>query len=145
MALQNIYACILEPSKCCRTQRFVYVGQNLAKSCADLYYENTEDIIINSLYAWSNEHKNGPQPRSKITHFTQMVRDKAFAVGCAIIKSSLITTKNATHWYCHYLACNYATGNAYDLTIYEVGPMGEKCKSGKNPNYLGLCSEHENY
>lgn len=75
----------------------------------------------------------------QIGHFTQMVTDDAFAVGCAATRyydGSMIST---------LLACDYSRTNVIDGKVYVAGKSASECKSGKNPEYLALCSEREKY
>lgn len=144
----------MQHDQCRRTQHYVYAGQNLAMSCSSPNYQNVENVIDTAIKNWFDEYKNlppqwinaygkGAQPRGQVGHFTQVARDKAFTVGCSIVKS--ISSMSGRDWNCYYIACNYATTNMVGLPVYETGPMGRKCKTGMNHNYAGLCSERESY
>lgn len=74
-------------------------------------------------------------------HFTQLVRDEAYKVGCSF---SRYTDKQTNMPYT-LMACNYAVSNIIGVPIYEEGPTASGCKTGTNPNYPGLCSENETY
>lgn len=139
---------------CRRTKEFRYPGQNLAKFCNSVYWFDDRDVTEWAMNAWFEEYKDlppkyvgaygkGSAPRDQVGHFTQLIRDKAFAVGCAIIRS--ITIVNGKNMRCHYIACNYAVTNINGWPVYDIGPMGVNCKTGMNPKYPGLCSEHEDY
>ena len=153
MALQNARQCVMQHDQCRRTQHFVYAGQNLYNQCSSPTYASVSKVVEGSMKSWYEEYPNlpaqwlnsygkGPQPRGQVGHFTQLVRDKAFAMGCGIVKS---ISHNGGTWNCYYIACNYATTNMMGSPVYEVGQMDSKCKSGMNPNYPGLCSQRENY
>lgn len=144
----------MKHDNCRKTKNFLYAGQNLATRCRTPTYQSVQNVVESSMNGWFDEYKllpaqylnsygHGPQPHGMVGHFTQMVRDKAFAVGCAIVKS--ISYKDRTNWNCYYVACNYATTNMIGNPVYEVGQMAKKCRSGMNKKYPGLCSAKENY
>lgn len=74
-----------------------------------------------------------------IGHFTQVVKDDAYKVGCSIAKY------NHGHERKSLLACNYAVTNVNGRPIYEAGETATGCKSGTNPEFTGLCSVDELY
>lgn len=76
-----------------------------------------------------------------VGHFTQVVKDNAFKVGCAIAKYYDPSKKDTRN----LLACNYAVANIDTYSIYDEGPTASGCTSGTNPTYPGLCSEDEVY
>lgn len=53
-----------------------------------------------------------------VGHFTQLVTDDAFAVGCACIQT------NVGQVYEYLLACDYSRINILDGKVYESGPTG---------------------
>lgn len=77
--------------------------------------------------------------RHDIGHFTQVVKDDAYKVGCAIAKFTMNGDRVAL------LACNYAVSNIKNWPIYEEGATASACESGTNPDYPGLCSVDEVY
>lgn len=77
--------------------------------------------------------------RRKIGHFTQVVRDIAYDVGCALAKYKI------KGYFFSYFVCNYAVTNMQDDPIYDAGETASACTSGTNPKYPGLCSENETY
>lgn len=154
MALQNALQCKEEHDYCHKTRHFLYTGQNLAKMCQSPRYNSIPNAIEGAINGWFDEYKifpqqwlhsygNGPQPHGMVGDFSQMIKDKAFAVGCAIVKS--ITYHDGTNWSCYHIACNYATTNIANAPVYEIGQMGCKCRTGMNHDYQGLCSSRENY
>lgn len=77
--------------------------------------------------------------KKQIGHFTQMVTDDAFAVGCAATRyndGSMVST---------LLACDYSRTNLNGGKVFVAGKSTSECKSGKNSEYPALCSEHEKY
>lgn len=81
--------------------------------------------------------------RKTIGHFTQMVRDQAFLVGCAIVQFP------DDGWYVTILGCDYSLNNILHLPIYDATPKKEqaasKCETGTNPEFECLCSTNEIY
>lgn len=76
----------------------------------------------------------------QIGHFTQLVRDEAYAVGCAIIK---FTKDNK---FTVHIACDYSLSNILGFPIYrESARTASGCKKGINEQYPGLCSTDEIY
>lgn len=62
---------------------------------------------------------------------------KADEIGCEISEYTSHVGKTM------YIVCNYSFTITVDYKTYESGPTGSKCKSGRNPKYLSLCSENE--
>lgn len=73
-----------------------------------------------------------------VGHFTQVVKDDSFKVGCSIAKYSEPRGGKKS-----LMACNYAVANLQDHPIYQEGETASGCTSGINPTYPGLCSENE--
>lgn len=75
-----------------------------------------------------------------ILHFTQLVRDEAYAVGCAILQfkeGQLFRT---------LVACDYSMANILNHSIYRISlGAGSGCKQGINTQFPGLCSTREIY
>lgn len=79
-----------------------------------------------------------PPPRKRVDRFTQIVQDEACALGCAMIKY------NNYDKYTYYFVCNYSLNNIIGECVYESSTeAASKCKTGKNPDYPGLCSVNE--
>lgn len=79
--------------------------------------------------------------RKMVGHFTQVVKDDSFKVGCSISKYSEPSYGGKKS----LMACNYGVGNLQDHPIYQEGKTASACTSGMNPKYPGLCSENEVY
>lgn len=77
--------------------------------------------------------------RRDIGHFTQVVKDDAYKVGCSIAKFTSGGNRKAL------LACNYAVSNIKNWPIYEEGETASACETGTNPDFPGLCSVDEVY
>lgn len=156
IAVQNVMQCKMEHDKCRKTKQFKTAGQNLYQTCLTGGYPSTEESIKKSMTSWFDEQKllmslkninslhSSKDVKGAIGHFTQMLQAKAVAVGCAIAKSIANNPKYG-EMNCIFIACNYASGNMVEQPVYEIGPLGSKCKTGMNPKYPGLCSEQEDY
>lgn len=72
-------------------------------------------------------------------HFTQIVRDQAYEVGCAITKFK------QSGFFMSYVVCNYAVTNMGNEPIYAAGATASGCTTGTNSQYPGLCSENEKF
>lgn len=77
--------------------------------------------------------------KKQIGHFTQVVTDDAFAVGCAAVKYNEGSDISII------LTCNYSRTNLDGAKVYVSGPTASDCKTGTNSKYPGLCSENEKY
>lgn len=74
-----------------------------------------------------------------IGHYTQIVRDEAFAVGCAIVQFK------EPKWHVTLYGCDYTLTNINGYPIYETSSKtASKCKT-VNPTLPGLCSTKEIY
>lgn len=78
--------------------------------------------------------------RKDVGHFTQVVKDDAYKVGCSIAKFSNDGGDLKT-----LLACNYAVSNIKNWPIYEEGETASACETGINPDFPALCSVEEIY
>lgn len=101
-------------------------GQNLY-----IYSARTSDIngiLKNAVETWYDEVKSvNPTTMSGGGHFTQVVRDQAVAVGCAVGQSNIGTL----------VTCNYSFGNIGP--VYTAGYAGSKCAKGTDGFYRNLC------
>lgn len=130
MAVRNATQCVMQHDQCRQTQYHVYAGQNLYNECSRPQY-GVSKVVEGAMKSW-----NLPA-RGQVGHFTQMVRNNAFVMGCGIVRS---ISYNGGTWHCYFIVCNYATTNMISLPVYRAGQMGSKCKIGMNPNYLFLYS-----
>lgn len=81
-----------------------------------------------------------PQFRARFDNFVQLVRDDAYAVGCAMARfkdhGEFVTL----------FTCNYSVSVSEDQPIYkEHEKSASGCKKGTNKHYDGLCSIKEVY
>lgn len=71
-----------------------------------------------------------------IGHYTQIVQQNAYQVGCGLI-----------YWHTgeqtSMFVCDYAITNMIDQPVYKIGKTASECTSGTNSNYLGLCAPNE--
>lgn len=70
---------------------------------------------------------------SDIETFAQMIWDNASAVGCAIVK-----IPKSIH-----ITCTFDKALTEDSSVYIAGPVGSKCRMGRNRRYCGLCNVNE--
>uniref|UniRef100_A0A4Y0BGA3 Venom allergen-1 n=1 Tax=Anopheles funestus TaxID=62324 RepID=A0A4Y0BGA3_ANOFN len=147
-AAHNVRSCIFNHDECRNTEQFRFVGQNIA------YYRYTgarkslKDMLVKEIHLWWSEHNVTTQqqldeypseaPEPKVGHFTQMVSDRTWKIGCS-----------AQQWIDHseynvfYFLCNYSFSNMDGQSVYVKGKPASKCTTGENNLYPGLCSIHE--
>lgn len=107
-------------------------------------------VIEKVITGWFNEYKDADMSYcerfrhasngKKIGHFTQLIRDEAFAMGCAMSqyeRDSKFTS---------LFTCDYTLSNIDDFQIYEsTNTTACACKTSTNKKYPGLCSIKESY
>lgn len=71
---------------------------------------------------------------SKIGHFTQIVKDDALVIGCAI------SVYHNGNWNNYLMACNYGKTNILNRPIYSSGMPTSECVTGRDGIYQNLCS-----
>lgn len=71
---------------------------------------------------------------SKIGHFTQIVKDDALVIGCAI------SVYHNGNWNNYLMACNYGKTNIVNRPIYSSGMPTSECVTGRDGIYQNLCS-----
>lgn len=79
----------------------------------------------------------------EIGHFAQIVMEGAYRVGCA--QTKYISKLNGGDESTTLTVCNYASTPTLDYLIYTAGESASACKSGRNSEHPGLCSESEKY
>lgn len=129
--------------------KFLYAGQNIGQISSKLKHLDPKLAIEKIIEGWFNEHNDAdmsycehfrhhPDGR-KIGHFTQLARDEAFVMGCAMCqfeRDFKFTT---------IFACDYSLSNIDDYPIYAVSEIaGSGCKK-RNKIYPGLCHVSEIY
>uniref|UniRef100_A0A1I8NAP4 SCP domain-containing protein n=1 Tax=Musca domestica TaxID=7370 RepID=A0A1I8NAP4_MUSDO len=79
---------------------------------------------------------------SVIGHFTAMVADRNYRLGCA----ASTYTETGKDYSSFLFACNFAFTNVLDQPIYtDCAKAGTDCATGANPKYPNLCSTSEKY
>lgn len=78
-----------------------------------------------------------------IGHFTTMISDDVYAVGCAAVQFD--TVINNVDFTSTYYVCDYSRASVYGWPVYKAGPTASECKTGTNPKFPALCSVNENY
>ncbi|XP_002010473.4 antigen 5 like allergen Cul n 1 [Drosophila mojavensis] len=149
LAELNVKQCYMEHDACHNTEKFRYSGQNLfIEGYWGMAAPDISTILRYAVEEWAKEGKdvkaahlakypnnyNGPT----IGHLTMVAHERSIAVGCAV--ANFLKDEFNTF----LVACNYATTNFIGWPVYTTcKKVGEKCKSGMNPNYPSLCSINE--
>lgn len=131
-------------------ENFLYAGQNIGQISSKTKHFEPKFVIEKIIEGWYNEHKDADMSYcqsfhhhpngTKIGHFTQLVRDEAYAMGCAM------TQFERDGKYITIYTCDYTLSNIDDYSIYE--PCDEPasgCETAKNEKYPGLCGIEEIY
>uniref|UniRef100_A0A182KFN0 Venom allergen-1 n=1 Tax=Anopheles christyi TaxID=43041 RepID=A0A182KFN0_9DIPT len=144
-AAHNVRSCAFGHDECRNTEQFQFVGQNIALTRYSGPPKSVIKLVLHEINAWWSEANITTQayldkfpseePISQIGHFTQMVSDRAWKVGCA-----------AQHWTenrlynVFYLVCNYSFTNMVGEPVYVQGPRASRCTTGEDKLYPGLFS-----
>ncbi|KAL1378920.1 hypothetical protein pipiens_015272 [Culex pipiens pipiens] len=149
MAAANARRCQNEHDACHNTKKYPTSGQNLATQSFEGKKIPDDTVLIKGfINDWFSEHRyadpalvarypenyDGPD----VGHFTQLVRDRCTAVGCAMVRF-----KDASKWTTQYMVCNYAITQLENKPVYVAGAACSKCTTGCNSKYPGLCSVEE--
>ncbi|XP_055606865.1 antigen 5 like allergen Cul n 1-like [Uranotaenia lowii] len=145
LASINARQCDMKHDACRNTVVYKYAGQNLASYGTTATSINVTAQIISMIGNWYNESANAnptlidsyQSTTAVIGHFTQVVKDRADRVGCAI------STWTVAPWNNLLLACNYALTNILGAPTYVKGTTASGCTTGKNAQFPGLCSPSE--
>ncbi|XP_055301539.1 antigen 5 like allergen Cul n 1-like [Sitodiplosis mosellana] len=97
---ENAITCTLNHNGCRNTNQFMFAGQNMGFSCSDPASSTPDTDAVRAIFAdWWNEHLaitsiaanndfSGIQASDPYGHFTQMVTDNSFAMGCSMVRTS---------------------------------------------------------
>lgn len=130
------------------SDQYLYAGQNIGRIEGKTKHLEPILVIKKVIEGWFNEHKDANMsyierfrhaPNNiKIGHFTQLVRDESFAMGCAMCQFNEIGKFTTLY------TCDYTLSNIDDYPIYKASnkPASE-CKTSINEKYPGLCSIKE--
>lgn len=130
--------------------QFLYAGQNIGQIVGKRRHLEPEFVIVKVIEGWFKEHLDADMSYInschhapggiKIGHFTQLVRDEEFAMGCAM---SQFEQDNK---YTTIFACDYTLSNIDDYPIYKPSTeTASCCKTSINKDFPGLCSVDEIY
>ncbi|KAG5683322.1 hypothetical protein PVAND_012608 [Polypedilum vanderplanki] len=141
----NARTCLFQHDECRNTEKFKYVGQNIAMTQANLDYPDLTVFLNNSINDWYGELKDASQSdidsyqqtEKIIGHMTQLVNDRANEFGCAVVQFS------DSEWKTSILVCDYSLTNMIGEKVYESGEIASKCTTGVNNKFEALCSENE--
>lgn len=130
--------CANDHDDCRNTHQWLITGQNLhALSNPGKQFDDFVAFVCGGVCDWFKEctlttmEKAIPnkKPEKKVGHFTQLVRDKASRVGCAIS-----VWHGPLGYYLHWLVCNYNEQPYPGARIYVTGtqpcsecPKGTRC------------------
>lgn len=130
---------------CMKTLSGVLFGQNLWTKIENgiIGISDTNATLQQAINLWFEELKfatladinnccGGPK-LGKIGHFTQVVRDKADSVGCAMSK---FTSFRGSHT---LITCDYSYGNLIGTPVYVVGETAAQCSNGTDTKFTNLC------
>ncbi|XP_013097881.2 antigen 5 like allergen Cul n 1 [Stomoxys calcitrans] len=151
LAALNVRQCRIVHDKCHNTDLFKFSGQNLYLS-SFTSADNDADMLRKAVESWFKENENsrmqfinkypGNDDAPTIGHFTVMMADRNTRVGCAA--ATYTEAGKFFKWY--LLACNYATTNMKNQSIYSAcRSPASGCKTRTNPAYPNLCTPAEKY
>ncbi|XP_031622207.1 antigen 5 like allergen Cul n 1-like [Contarinia nasturtii] len=147
LAEYNVRTCTFGHDECRNTDKFPYAGQNLGILIKKKTFPTPEEMIKKITKGWFDEYADADknimksyQPNGKmIGHFTQLVRDQAFAVGCAMIKFK-------SGEYSTIYGCDYSLTSIKSYPIYDTSSKpASNCTKGAHKQFKGLCSINEIY
>ena len=126
---------------CIKTDQFPAAGQNLYWMGASNHDNDVNKVLANAVNSWYSEIKYASQADidrccgdfGKIGHFTQVVRDNAVAIGCAVSRYTDGT------WKATLVACNYSYGNMLNTPVYSSGNTASACPNGRDSAFSNLC------
>ena len=75
--------------------------------------------------------------RDAIGHFTALVQDRSYKIGCAM--GNFVDRLDHNDLTSSLFGCNYSFTNLTGTPVYQVGPPASKCPHGKDKRYPGLC------
>ncbi|XP_052860161.1 venom allergen 5.02-like isoform X2 [Anopheles cruzii] len=125
----NVKNCTYAHDQCRSTERFRFAGQNIAKRTVCGRKLHFEDVVIKSLNAWFDEFRDTtpemlntyPEHTLKpIGHFTAMVNDNAYFLGCALlsydVRIDVYYNETGEDCRAYYFVCNYSFNNLKAIT-----------------------------
>ncbi|XP_053662406.1 antigen 5 like allergen Cul n 1-like [Anopheles marshallii] len=146
-AAHNVRSCLFHHDECRNTEQFRFVGQNIAYYRYSGARKGIRELVVKEINQWWSEHKATKQqqldefpseePEPPIGHFTQMVSDRTWKVGCSA-QQWLEVDDNV-----FYFLCNYSFSNMVGQPVYVKGAPASGCTTGDVRQYPGLCSKHE--
>uniref|UniRef100_A0A182MEB1 Venom allergen-1 n=1 Tax=Anopheles culicifacies TaxID=139723 RepID=A0A182MEB1_9DIPT len=147
-AAHNVRSCNFHHDECANTEQFRFVGQNIAYYSYGGGRKDLRELVVKEIRLWWSEHNVTTQqqldafpseePASPIGHFTQMVSDRAWKIGCSAQLWIEDGKDNVV-----YLLCNYSFSNMEGQPVYTKGKPASRCTTGGNTLYPGLCSIRE--
>ncbi|KAL5278099.1 Ag5r.2 family protein [Megaselia abdita] len=151
MARLTVKKCDYGSNYCINTNKYRISGQNWAKHYWYGFSETISSLLESQMTSWFDKYKlsnmnfinnmssvqNGPYT------FTVMVHQLSTRIGCAAVRYSEVN--NGINWSTLTTACSYAHNNVLGHKVYVSGPVASKCVTGRNKDFLNLCSVDEVY
>lgn len=131
-------------------ETFLYAGQNIGQIIGKTKHLQPRLVVEKVIEGWYKEYlyanmsyivrfRHAPNG-VKIGHFTQLVRDEAFAMGCAMAQFE------ENNQFITLYTCDYTLSNIDDYPIYKPAEkVASGCKTSYNKKFPGLCSTKEIY
>uniref|UniRef100_A0A1Y9IW78 Venom allergen-1 n=1 Tax=Anopheles minimus TaxID=112268 RepID=A0A1Y9IW78_9DIPT len=147
-AAHNVRSCRFHHDECRNTEQFRFVGQNIAEYRYTGSRKDLKELMVKEIHLWWSEHNVTTQrqldefpteePEPQIEHFTQMVSDRTWKLGCSAQQWNEPGEDNV-----FYFVCNYSFSNMEGQPVYAKGKQASRCTTGGNALYPGLCSIKE--
>uniref|UniRef100_A0A182PTQ3 SCP domain-containing protein n=1 Tax=Anopheles epiroticus TaxID=199890 RepID=A0A182PTQ3_9DIPT len=156
----NAKNCTYGHDECRSTERYRYAGQNIAKRTVCGRTLKLAEIVNSSLNAWFDEYWDANDEmlskypnhslKKPIGHFTLLVNDNVYFIGCALISYAVridqYFTETGEDCRAYYFICNYSFINLKNRPTYTSGAKpASMCQSRHSKQYRCLCSDHEPY
>uniref|UniRef100_A0A6B2E6R9 Putative antigen 5-like salivary protein n=1 Tax=Phlebotomus kandelakii TaxID=1109342 RepID=A0A6B2E6R9_9DIPT len=141
-----------EHDQCRASTAYPSAGQNLATGSSSVAYSSIIAQVLGHVDMWYN--KEMPIVRDdmpscvgtftlspnclKAGHFTAVVKESSFAVGCAV--ATFETQIQGNWWYSVLTTCDYANTNMLDEAVYTQGTTCSACGSIGKTCSNGLCA-----
>lgn len=138
--------CQMQHDQCRSTSKFHSPGQNLAYIGTSQRNSSPAKILRQLIKMWFDEYRMAspsiinrlsPNNLSKIGHFTVMVRENNYKLGCAY------AVYRSRGFYGHLLTCNYSDNNWINTRIYSTGRPATNCRKyrlRRSSRYGNLCA-----
>ncbi|XP_053672319.1 antigen 5 like allergen Cul n 1-like [Anopheles nili] len=156
----NVKTCKYGHDQCRNTDIYHYAGQNIAKRTVCGRELKFTEVLNSSIHVWYAEHADANiemlskypshELRKPIGHFTLIVNDNVFFIGCALISYSVRINdyfeETGEECRAYYFVCNYSFINLKGKATYNPGKKpASYCRTSKNKEHPCLCKVSEPY